>query len=104
MLHQSILVYDAVQVTARDVAAVLHIMWIEFPRSGTRKRRCVDALRDVDRAGELVDVFQGTLNTVEDAAEDARAQFDGQRLSGAEHGVTNCHAACLFVHLSTLQD
>lgn len=77
MLYQGILVYNAVHVTARDVAAVLYIMRIEFPASGTRECRYIDALRDVDRVRQLVDIFQRTLNTVEDAAEDTGTQFDG---------------------------
>lgn len=101
MLHQSILVHNAVQVTACNVAAVLNILRMKFPGSGTRERWYVDALRDIDWTRELVDVLQRTLNTVEDAAENAGTQFDGQWLSSAKHGITNRHTACLFIHLNT---
>lgn len=68
--------YNAVHVTACDVAAVLYIVRIEFPGSSTRECRYIDTFWDVDRACKLVDILQRTLNTVKDTAKDTGTQFD----------------------------
>lgn len=94
--------HDAIQIAAGDVSAILHVVRIEFPRSGARQGRHIDTLRYVDRARELVDVFERTLNTVEDTAEDAGAQFDGQRLASTKYGIADRHAAGFFVHLERI--
>lgn len=76
MFYQGILVYNAIHITARDVAAIFYIVRIKFPGNSTRECRYIDAFRDVDRVCELVDIFQWTLNTIKNAAEDTRTQFD----------------------------
>jgi len=39
------------------MTAILHVMRIKFPGSGTRKRRYIDTLWNVDRTREFIDVF-----------------------------------------------
>lgn len=68
MFDQCIFMDNSVQISASNVAPLLDIQGIEFPLRGTRQSRDIHTLWDVDRAGELVDVFQRTLNTVENAA------------------------------------
>lgn len=100
MLHQSIFMHNAVQVTACNVAAIFNVLRIKLPGSSTWERWHIDTLWDVDWARELIDIFQRTLNTVEDAAENAGAQFNGQWLSSAKYRIANCYTTCFFIYLN----
>lgn len=99
MLDQSVFVHYAVHVATRYVAALLDVQRIELPGGGTAQSRYIHALGYVDGAGELVDVLEGTLDAVEDAAQDAGSQLHGEGFASTEDGVADCYSAGLFVHL-----
>lgn len=49
----------------------------------------VRTFRNVDGVGHVGDVLQRTLDTVKNGTHDAGSKFDGQRLAGSQHGITD---------------
>ena len=59
----------------------------------------VDSLRNINAIGHLVDGFQGTLNSIENCAHDARPELDGKWFASAEDGVSDGDAGSFLVDL-----
>lgn len=87
MFNKRVLVHNTIQVSASDVGPRLDVEWGELPAGSTRKSWNVHTLRDVDGLCQLVDVFQRTLDTVEDAAKDTWTQFYGEWLACSENRI-----------------
>lgn len=68
MFNESIFVDDTIEIASGDMAAIFDVKRVEFPADCFRKCRNIDALGYVNGAGQFVDVFQRTLNTVENTA------------------------------------
>lgn len=54
----------------------LEFLWLEVPASFSGKSGHIDTLRNVDAAGEFVDVLERSLNSVKDGTHDAGAQLN----------------------------
>jgi hypothetical protein len=91
----------APNITAGDVIANLQRRG-ELPLLLAVNGRDGDAARDVDRAGDLGDVLQGSLDTVVDTVEETGSELDGERLSSSGDGVTDLDTGCLRSVLSDL--
>lgn len=66
----------------------------ELPLEVPVKSSYVNSSGDVDALCEVIDVFEGTLNTIKDGAHDSRPQLHREWLSSAEHGVSNTNSSC----------
>ena len=80
-------------VTTRNVVANLENRG-ELPLLVPVERRDGDTAGNVNGLGDFGDRCQGTLDTIVDAVEEARAEFDGERLAGTGDGVANRDTSC----------
>ena len=94
MRDQRVLEHAAVNVAAGDVVADAELVRLVVPALVLVQRRRVDAARDEDAAGLLLDGLQGALDAVKDVLHDARAQLDGERLARPEHRVADGQTGC----------
>ena len=109
MLDERVLVDDAVDVAARDVAANLQFKIVGTVASQTYGRRLarrplpadvarqghdVDALGDVDGLREIGNVLQRSLNPVENRVHNTRTELDRERLACAQDWVANGDGGC----------
>ena len=63
---------------------------LEVPVEGSD----VDTSGDIDTLCEVIDVLQGSLDTVKDGPHDSWAQLDREGLPCPQHGISNGHTSC----------
>ena len=100
VLDERVLLHDAEYVAAGHVAAHAHIERLKVPLLAAVERLAVDTARNVDALEEVGDVLERTLDAVEDAVHDARAELDGERLAGLEDRIADRQAGRLLVDLN----
>jgi len=94
-----VLVDDAEDVSAGDRLALAEAVVLEDPVLVPGQGGDVDSLGDVDVAGGLEDVLEGTLDTVENGSHNSGAELHGKRLALTEDGVSDGQTGGILVDL-----
>ena len=66
------------------------VAWSKFPLLHSAEGIGVDTFGNINAVGHLIDVLEGTLDTIKNCTHDARAKLHGQGLPGTQDGVTDC--------------
>lgn len=93
MLDECVLVNKAENVTASNVTADTDILGHKVPFERSVEGIRVDALWNVNTLRHRVDVLQGSLDSVKNAAHNARAQLDREGLARSQDRVANSDAS-----------
>jgi hypothetical protein len=83
-------------IAADDVVADTDGGGGELPTLVAVKAGDFDTAGDVDVGAELVNVLEGTLDTVKNSVQNTGAEFEGEGLAGLDNGIANGHTCYFF--------
>lgn len=77
----------------------------EFPFNVSVEGTDIYSSGNINTLGEVIDVFQRTLDTIKDGAHDAWTELHRKRFSCPEHRITNGHTSFItLLRKTTLEE
>mmetsp|Transcript_39098 Transcript_39098/g.81166 ORF Transcript_39098/g.81166 Transcript_39098/m.81166 type:complete len:452 (-) Transcript_39098:403-1758(-) len=100
LIDKFVFVHNTNDITSGNGLTFLEITGGESPTNVAGKARNIHTLGHVDIAGFLENVFQRTLDTIENGVHDTRTQFDGKGLLTTQDGIANGQTGGILVNLN----